>query len=556
MRLVELLLMCHAGCISATTITFSHRLMNISTLHAPNSLPKFGGSMSTMPMPSIPPKAGADDTCPPEIQLNQITIEAPTLPYRVYDDYDCGGGCGLARATGSPGSMPTVVLESNNYKALVYPKHGAKLASLVHKPSGKELLFDNPVFQPGALGRLNAWTSGGVEWNWPRHGHTVFTVAPLYVAEVDTERGPLLRLYEFDREMNSTYQVDLFTTDELPAFYVHVKLVNTMDHPIDGYWWTNIAVPLKNTSRVLFPADYAAVSGGNRGLSCVRFPHFADNPATLGIDLASDWPQATTRTGVGSLGLDNTERFNADHSYPSQYYTARENFIGMDSNRSVPRAFMGIVDTATGEGTLHCQTKEQAGRKYWAWGNDPNDLARLYFLSSCEGGTAKTDCLGAYLETQSGVASTQDQFFTMPPNSSLEWTETFTPLRLPTSEVTGAYEAALEAAEAVLNTTTQSPGNAGVPLDTFLQTDAWLRAQADKPPSRVLHSGTAWGRLHQLQTGQKLSPGQVYDAPWSDTEGPFADLLVNGTFSAQSLAAVAPTGFMVDPAWYEYFRIV
>jgi hypothetical protein len=48
----------------------------------------------------------------------------------------------------------------------------------------------------------------------------------------------------------------------------------------------------------------------------------------------------------------------------------------------------------------------------------------------------------------------------------------------------------------------------------------------------------------------------VYDAPWSDTEGPFADLLVNGTFSAQSLAAVAPTGFMVDPAWYEYFRIV
>ena len=80
----------------------------------------------------------------------------------------------------------------------------------------------------------------------------------------------------------------------------------------------------------------------------------------------------------------------------------------------VDRAFMGIIDTKTGEGTLHCQTKEQRGRKYWAWGNDPGDLNRLYFLSSCEGGESKTECLGAYLETQSGVVPTQDQFFALP----------------------------------------------------------------------------------------------------------------------------------------------
>ena len=80
---------------------------------------------------------------------------------------------------------------------------------------------------------------------------------------------------------------------------------------------------------------------------------------------------------------------------------------GPQVGQPVPRAFMGIVDTATGEGTLHCQTKEQQGRKYWAWGNDPSDLTRLYFLSSCTGGSSGTDCLGAYLETQSGVVPTQ-----------------------------------------------------------------------------------------------------------------------------------------------------
>ena len=390
------------------TVTLGTRHMNMSALGTPSTLPVFGGSMSTKPQAIVPDEPAADDSCPDAIQLNQISISAGTLPYRVYEDYDCGGGCGLTRAKGKPGAMPTVVLESASYRATLYPQHGAKLGSLVHKPSGKELLFDNPVFQPGALGRLNAWTSGGVEWNWPRHGHTVFTVAPLYVTEVETPRGPIVRLYEFDREMNTTYQVDLFTRDSDPVFWIHVKLQNREPHTIDGYWWTNIAVPLKNTSRVLFPADYAAVSGAAGGkLSCVRFPHFPDDPAGYAPQLEAAWPAATTPTGVASLGVDNTQRFDSDHSYPSAYYKARENFIGMDSNADVPRAFMGIVDTATGEGTLHCQTKEQRGRKYWAWGNDPSDLTRLYFLSSCTGGSSGTDCLGAYLETQSGVVPTQ-----------------------------------------------------------------------------------------------------------------------------------------------------
>jgi hypothetical protein len=35
---------------------------------------------------------------------------------------------------------------------VVYPNVGGKLASLVHKPSGRELVFNNPVFQPGKQG--------------------------------------------------------------------------------------------------------------------------------------------------------------------------------------------------------------------------------------------------------------------------------------------------------------------------------------------------------------------------------------------------------------------
>ena len=40
--------------------------------------------------------------------------------------------------------------------------------------------------------------------------HAVFTSKPVFMAEVGTERGPIVRIYEFDREMNTTYQVDVW----------------------------------------------------------------------------------------------------------------------------------------------------------------------------------------------------------------------------------------------------------------------------------------------------------------------------------------------------------
>ena len=141
--------------------------------------------------------------CPDDVIINQPQTTNPTLPYRKTDDFDCGGGCGLSRVAPTLAKIPTIVYESAAYRATIYPERGGKLASLVHKTSGRELLFDNPVWQPGMLARLGAWTSGGAEWNWPRVGHTVFHTVPLYVVEVDTERGPLLRVFEFDREMNT-----------------------------------------------------------------------------------------------------------------------------------------------------------------------------------------------------------------------------------------------------------------------------------------------------------------------------------------------------------------
>ena len=123
------------------------------------------------------------------------------------------------------------------------------------------------------------------------------------------------------------------------------------------------------------------MSGGSDGLAGVPFPHYDENPKTL-------TPARAAQSGFAPV----------DHSYPANFFQARENFI-RPANASAPdpRALMGIVDVVTGKGTAHVQTREAGGRKFWAWGHDWSDYNRMLFLSSCDG-DASAPCGSRVLE--------------------------------------------------------------------------------------------------------------------------------------------------------------
>ena len=131
------------------------------------------------------------------------------------------------------------------------------MISLYDKHGERELLFDNPVLQFANLAARNAWFSGGVEWNGPPYGHSLLTCSPVFAAVVETPRGPLLRLYEFERATETTWQVDVFLPAGDDRLWLHVKAINPNAHEIRFYWWTNIAVRLTAQTRVLSPLDYA-----------------------------------------------------------------------------------------------------------------------------------------------------------------------------------------------------------------------------------------------------------------------------------------------------------
>jgi hypothetical protein len=122
------------------------------------------------------------------------------LPYLVQDGY------GRDRR---PAGHKVAVLENDVLRATFLLDLGGRLWSLLHKPTGRELLHRNPVFQPANLALRNAWFAGGVEWNIGTIGHSPTTCEPLHAARVLQPDGtPVLRMYEYERLREVVFQVD------------------------------------------------------------------------------------------------------------------------------------------------------------------------------------------------------------------------------------------------------------------------------------------------------------------------------------------------------------
>ena len=115
-----------------------------------------------------------DPEVPGEIRQNMTYGHLPNiLPYALQDGYN---------RKRKWRDFRVAVLENEVLRATFLLEFGGRLWSLYHKPSGRELLSVNPVFQPANLALRNAWFSGGVEWNIGTIGHSPFTCAPLFAA--------------------------------------------------------------------------------------------------------------------------------------------------------------------------------------------------------------------------------------------------------------------------------------------------------------------------------------------------------------------------------------
>ncbi|MEU1417548.1 DUF5107 domain-containing protein [Streptomyces sp. NPDC005731] len=403
------------------------------------------------------------------------------LPVRVRDGY------GRSRA---PGDIDTVVIENDRLRATVLPGLGGRITSLFHKPTGRELLYRNPVFQPACFALNGAWFSGGVEWNIGATGHTTLSCSPLHAARVTApDGGEMLRLWEWERLRDLPFQVDLWLPEGSDFLYVGVRIRNPHERPAPTYWWSNIAVP--EECRVLAPAEEAYRFGYERRLHRVPVPTYD--------------------------GADRTYPVNGTH--PADYF-----YEVPDGQRRWIAALDG-----DGRGLVQTSTDLLRGRKLFVWGTGAGGRRWQTWLT--EPGT------GGYCEIQAGLARTQLEHVRLEPESEVSWLEAYGPLE---AEREGEWATVVREAEARLDAALPRPV-----VDAAYE--AW-RPYADAEPGESLAVGSGWGALELLRSGGKLPGTPFEETTLGEAQAPWRELLLTG--SLPEPRRVAPPGeTLVAPHW-------
>ncbi|MGW2231842.1 DUF5107 domain-containing protein [Streptomyces formicae] len=406
------------------------------------------------------------------------------LPVRLLDGY------GRER-TEAP--VDTIIIENDRLRATVLPGYGGRVHSLFHKPTGRELLYRNPVLQPAAFALNGAWFSGGIEWNIGATGHTTLSCAPLHAARVTApDGGEMLRLWEWERLRDLPFQVDLWLPEGSDFLHVGVRIRNPHERPAPVYWWSNIAVPEER--RVLAPADEAWRFAYAGGLDRVPVPECD--------------------------GVDRT--YPTRSEYPADYFY------------DVPdgtRRWIAALD-AEGHGLAQTSTDRLRGRKLFVWGTGAGGRRWQEWLT--EPGTP------GYAEIQAGLARTQLEHVRLDAESEFSWLESYGPLSADPSLVHGDWARARGEAEARLAE--------ALPRDAVEAAyEAWLSC-ADTEPGESLATGSGWGALEVLRAEYKMPGTPFAESTLGPEQAPWLELLHTG--AVPEPRRVTPPGpTLVSPHW-------
>ncbi|MBQ8409010.1 MAG: DUF5107 domain-containing protein [Clostridia bacterium] len=420
--------------------------------------------------------------------VNYGTVDY-AFPYKAQDNY--------AREP-EESEQSCVVLENEHLKATFFPQFGGKLHSLFDKDEGRDLLFSNSVVRPCHLAIRNAWMSGGVEWNCGYVGHHPFTCDLMHTAQTKLEDGtPVLRFYQYERIRSVVYQLDFFLPEGSKLLFVRARIVNPSFDVIPMYWWSNIATPDKEGSRVIVPASTTYTT---------RDAH----PIKIAV------PEYN--------GINVT--------YPTN------NVISIDYFWNIPedeRKFICQVDQ-DGYGLVQTSTKRLKGRKLFVWGNSKGGDRWKSFL------TADGES-GSYNEIQAGLAKTQYECLPMPPNTAWEWVEAYGAIHTDPKKVHGEWDEAKRESAYRLNELISADE-----MEALLKS---TKKMAKSPAEKVLFRADGWGALEQERRkacGEEALCDHLDFGEASEEQLPWLTLLRDGTVGIHA-PTEPPVSYMCGKKW-------
>lgn len=377
---------------------------------------------------------------------------ANLYPYRLQDGY------GRER---SERALPSVVLENERLRAVFLPTLGGRLWELLDKRTGKNLVYTPSSIQFGNLALRNAWFAGGIEWNIGTRGHSPTTCSTVHSGILTTPGGQeVLRMWEFERLREVVFQIDAWLPPGSPVLYAAVRVRNPNDADVPMYWWSNAAVPEAADSRVLAPADSA---------------------------FATDYAHGIAR--VDPTGNDG--RDGVDGTWPTNNERARDFFFDIPAGE---RPWILNTD-ADGDGLAMLSTAELRGRKLFVWGQGVGGRRWQRWLSP-EG--------GRYAEIQAGLAQTQVQHLVMPARAEWSWLEAYGNAGADPALAHGDWPSAVCHGRARVRALADER--------TLQNARQAARGWVDRPPQRMVTTGSGWGALESARRRR-------HGMPWLDESG-------------------------------------
>ena len=291
----------------------------------------------------------------------------------------------------------TYTLENEYVKTQVVPALGGKILRGYDKIGNYDFIYYNEVVKPALVGLAGPWISGGIEFNWPQH-HRPTTFMPLEAVEEDNPDGGKTVWTGEVEPFGRMKGMAGITVDRGRSYIkAKVRVYNRTAFPQVFMWWANLAVPVNNAYRTVFPPDCEWVNDHDRR-------------AVL------EWPIAK--------GLYKTARpYNFGKGTDLSHYDA----VKVPSSYLISQGqsdmdFISGYDTGINKGIATVSNHHiSPGKKMWHWGiGDFGDM----WCSNL------TDKNGPYIELMTGVyTDNQPDFTWIAPYETKEFEQYWYPVR-------------------------------------------------------------------------------------------------------------------------------
>ncbi len=267
-----------------------------------------------------------------------------------------------------------VFLENEYLSVMILPELGGKIQRIYDKTNGHDAVYYNEVIKPALIGLAGPWTSGGIEFSWPKHHKLSVCDTVDYKIEENEDGSATVWCGEIDK-MSHIKGMAGYTLYPGKAYLeVEGRLYNPTDTPRTFLWWADAAVAVNDNTKTIFPPDVHVVVDQTRR-------EVSGFPIATGSYCNADY----------SEGVDISMHKNIP--VPTSYAAYHSNYD-----------FIGSYDFGAEAGLMHIADRYTApGKKLWTWGS--GEFGKAWYRNL-------TDENGPYAELMAGVFTENQAEFT------------------------------------------------------------------------------------------------------------------------------------------------